>query len=65
MERRDKQINDYRKGLKYEKRSYRVQCRFKGESDKFYCREGMVNGYTEKVVLELYLEKWVFARYRV
>ena len=46
--------------LKYEgkkKMLHRIQCGFKGGSDKFYCREGMINGYIEKVMFEVCLEK--------
>lgn len=43
--------------MKKKKMLHRIQCGFKGGSDKVYCRERMINGYIEKVMFEVCLEK--------
>lgn len=50
-------MNDYRKVLKNRKTLHRAYCGFKGGNDKFYSREAMAIYYTEKVILELYIER--------
>ena len=45
--------------LKYgrkKKKMHRIQCAFKGGSDKFYCREVMINGYIKKWYLRCVLK---------